>query len=120
MIYIIYMNKLKNGEDYEKYIQNIIKDKYVECYLWKDIPSDKIDVKFYNKSKICDDIGCDIIGIKNNGDIDYIQCKNYSTTGTDNTINISDLAGFYNFVAENSINNAFVYYSGKLSQQILC
>jgi len=52
--------------------------------------------------------------------VDFIQCKNYSTTGVDNTINISDLAGFYNFVAENLITNAIVYYSGKLSQQVVC
>lgn len=115
------MNKLKDGEDYEKYILNIIKDKYKECYLWKDISQNILDLKFYNKNNnICDDIGCDIIGIKNDNSIDYIQCKNYSTTGEDNTINICDLAGFYNFIAENSISSAIVYYSGKLSQQIIC
>jgi len=51
---------------------------------------------------------------------EYIQCKNYSTLGIDNTITISDLAGFYNFVAENDIKNSIVYYSGILSSQILC
>lgn len=61
-----------------------------------------------------------MLGINYDNTFDYIQCKNYSTTGSDNTINICDLAGFYNFVAENSISNAIVYYSGKLSQQILC
>ena len=29
---------LKDGEDYEKYVLNIIKDKYKYCWLWKDIP----------------------------------------------------------------------------------
>jgi len=114
------MNKLKDGEEYEKYILNIIKDKYKECYLWKDIPNNTLDDRFYKNKIICDDIGCDIIGVKNDDTIDYIQCKNYSTTGIDNNICICDLAGFYNFIAENSINNPIVYYSGKLSQQILC
>jgi superfamily II DNA or RNA helicase/phage anti-repressor protein len=114
------MNKLKNGEEYEKYILNIIKEKYNQCYLWKDIPKDILNLHFYKNDKICDDIGCDIIGIKKDGTIDYIQCKNYSTTGDDNIINICDLAGFYNFIAENEFNNAIVYYSGKLSQQIIC
>jgi superfamily II DNA or RNA helicase len=114
------MNKLKDGFDYEEYILNIIKDKYKSCYLWKDIPINILDLNFYKNYKICDDIGCDIIGIHNNDSIDYIQCKNYSTTGENNTINICDLAGFYNFVAENSIQSGIVYFSGKLSQQILC
>ena len=114
------MNKLKDGEDYERYVLNIIKDKYKKCYLWKYIPDNILEIRFYKNNNICDDIGCDIIGIKNDDTIDYIQCKNYSTTGEDNIINIQDLAGFYNFIAENSITNAIVYYSGKLSQQILC
>ena len=114
------MNKLTQGENYEKYIYDIIKDKYVQCYLWKNIPVNILDSRFYKNNLICDDIGCDIIGVKDSGEIDYIQCKNYSTTEIDNVINISDLAGFYNFIAENSISTGVVYYSGKLSQQILC
>jgi superfamily II DNA or RNA helicase len=114
------MNKLKDGKEYEDYILNIIKDKYKFCYLWQDIPCNILDTRFYKDTKICDDIGCDIIGINHDDSIDYIQCKNYSTTGEDNVISICDLAGFYNFVAENSILNSIVYYSGKLSQQIKC
>ncbi len=114
------MTKLNNGKEYEKYIRDIIKPKYKDCWLWEDIPLNILDNRFYKNDSICDDIGCDIIGINNDNTIDYIQCKNYSTTGEDNTINISDLSGFYNFVAENSITNAIVYYSGKLSQQIIC
>jgi superfamily II DNA or RNA helicase len=113
-------NKLQNGIEYEKYILEIIKNKYKNCYMWNDIPENIMDNRFYKLNKICDDIGCDIIGINHDNSIDYIQCKNYSTTGNDNVISIYDLAGFYNFVAENSINNAIVYYSGKLSQQIIC
>jgi len=114
------MNKLKDGKEYEDYIQNIIKDKYKKCYLWDNIPSSILETRFYKDTKICDDIGCDIIGINHDDSIDYIQCKNYSTTGQDNVINIGDLAGFYNFVAENNIAKPIVYYSGKLSLQIKC
>ena len=114
------MNKLKDGHEYELYVLNIIKTKYNSCWLWKDIPDNILPQQFYKNKLICDDIGCDIIGINKDDTIDYIQCKNYSTTGNDNTINICDLAGFYNFIAENSVINAIVYYSGKLSQQILC
>ena len=104
------MNKLKDGEDYEKFVFNIIKDKYISCFLWKDIPTKILDIKYYKNNKICDDIGCDIIGINHDASIDYIQCKNYSTTGIDNVINISDLAGFYNFIAENLISTGIVCY----------
>ena len=112
------MNRLKDGKDYESYIHNIIKDKYKFCYLWQDIPCNILETRFYKDTNICDDIGCDIIGINHDNSIDYIQCKNYSTTGEDNIICINDLAGFYNFIAENNVINSIVYYSGKLSQQI--
>ena len=112
--------KLQNGLEYEKYILNIIKSKYKNCWLWNDIPYNILNKRFYKNNLICDDIGCDIIGINFDDTIDYIQCKNYSTTGIDNTINICDLAGFYNFIAENDIINPIVYYCGKLSQQIVC
>ena len=119
------MTHIENGKEYEIYIRDIIKSKYKDCWLWEDIPINILDNRFYKNisdgsSKICDDIGCDIIGITHNNIIEYIQCKNYSTTGEDNTITINDLSGFYNFIAENSIENAIVYYSGKLSQQIKC
>ena len=114
------MNKLKEGKEYEDYILNIIKEKYKFSYLWQDIPNNILETRFYKNNKICDDIGCDIIGINHNDSIDYIQCKNYSTTGEDNVITIYDLAGLYNFVAENNIVNSIVYYSGRLSQQIKC
>jgi len=73
------MNKLEQGFIYEKYILNIISSKYKICYLWKDIPPKILPLNFYKNDIICDDIGCDIIGIKNDDFIDYIQCKNYST-----------------------------------------
>jgi len=45
------MNKLKDGEDYEKFVFNIIKDKYISCFLWKDIPTKILDIKYYKNNK---------------------------------------------------------------------
>jgi len=110
------------GINYEIYIKNLISHKYINIWLWKDIPKYillKLNfIKDINKS--CDDIGCDILAKNHDNTYDYIQCKNYSTLGIDNVISISDLSGFYNFIAENTISNAIVYYSGILSSQILC
>jgi predicted helicase len=113
-------NLLNQGIEYEKYIYNLIKNKYESCWIWKDIPKPiLLELKLINDiTNSCDDIGCDILGKKFDNTYDYIQCKNYSTLGIDNTISICDLSGFYNFIAENLISNAFVYYSGILSSQI--
>jgi superfamily II DNA or RNA helicase len=113
---------LQQGTNYEIYVRDIIKEKYTNSWLWKDIPSEiLLELEFIKDIKNkCDDIGCDILCKKDTGEYEYIQCKNYSTLGVDNTITISDLSGFYNFVAENSIKNPIVYYSGVLSSQILC
>ena len=113
---------LQQGTNYEIYVKDIIKEKYSECWLWKDIPNNiLLELQFIKDiNKKCDDIGCDILCKKTSGEYEYIQCKNYSTLGIDNTITITDLAGFYNFVAENDIKNPIVYYSGILSSQILC
>ena len=113
--------KLQLGLEYEKYVQKIITNKYINCWLWNEVPKHVLlDLKIINNyQESCDDIGCDIIC--QNSDLTYlfIQCKNYSTTGNDNTISIYDLAGFYNFIAETGFNG-IVYYSGKLSTQIIC
>ena len=48
------MYKLKNGLDYEIYVREIIKNKYLNCWLWNDTPNDifielgfKIDLFYY-------------------------------------------------------------------------
>jgi superfamily II DNA or RNA helicase len=113
---------LQQGTNYEIYVRDIIKEKYTNSWLWKDIPNEiLLELEFIKDIKNkCDDIGCDILCKRDNGEYDYIQCKNYSTLGIDNTITIGDLSGFYNFVAENTIENPIVYYSGVLSSQIQC
>ncbi len=107
----------QKGVAYEKYVYDTIKNNYKNCYLWNDIPINTLSDKFYKNGKICDDIGCDIIGINHDNTIDYIQCKNYNEK---NKIFVNSLSGFYNFICENSINNGIVYYSGQLSKQVIC
>ena len=112
--------KLEAGLEYEIYVKNIIKPKYKNTWLWCELPKD-ILIKIgciKNITDNCDDIGCDIVSQYHDDTFVFIQCKNYSTTGIDNTINIGDLAGFYNFIAETGFNG-IVYYSGRLSQQIV-
>lgn len=113
---------LQQGTNYEIYVRDIIKERYSNCWLWKDIPAEiLLELEFIKDIKNkCDDIGCDILAKTQDNKYEYIQCKNYSTLGIDNTISICDLAGFYNFVAENDITTPIVYYSGVLSSQILC
>ncbi len=63
----------------------MIKHNYKSCCLWKDVKltgikdiDDKLKL-FVNKSgKMCDDIGCDIVGINFDNSIDFIQCKDYN------------------------------------------
>jgi superfamily II DNA or RNA helicase/phage anti-repressor protein/predicted GIY-YIG superfamily endonuclease len=113
---------LQQGTQYEIYVRDIIKEKYNNCWLWKDIPQEILfELEFIKDIKNkCDDIGCDLLAKTKDNTYEYIQCKNYSTLGIDNTISICDLSGFYNFVAENDIKTPIVYYSGVLSSQILC
>ena len=113
---------LQQGTNYEIYIRDIIKVKYANCWLWNDIPAEiLLELEFIKDIKgKCDDIGCDILAKNKDNTYEYIQCKNYSTLGIDNTISICDLSGFYNFVAENDIKTPIVYYSGVLSSQIHC
>ena len=112
--------KLESGHEYEVYVKNIIKNKYKNTWLWTELPKEiLLEIEcIKNIDDYCDDIGCDIVCQYHDNSYVFIQCKNYSTTGIDNTINISDLSGFYNFIAETGYNG-IVYYSGKLSNQII-
>ena len=110
------------GTEYEEYVAKVIKNTYKNVWLWKHIPKPILMELGFIKdlSSNCDDIGCDILAQKHDNTYDHIQCKHYSTLGIDNTIYITDLAGFYNYVAENNIQTPIVYYSGVLSSQIEC
>jgi hypothetical protein len=82
--------KLQEGQKYEKYVLNIVKPKYKNAWLWNDVPNIIMnELGFINKcGNNCDDIGCDILAENIDNTYHYIQCKNYSTTGEDNVINV--------------------------------
>ena len=55
--------KIQQGLEYEKYVQKIIKNKYINCWLWSEVPKHiLIYLKIINNNQEnCDDIGCDIV-----------------------------------------------------------
>ena len=116
------MNRLIKGTKYEKYILLMTQQNYKLCRLWKDATltgikdiDDKLKLFVSKSGKICDDVGCDILGINFDDSIDFIQCKDYSML---NSIKIDDLSGFYRFCSEYIFGQPIVYYSGRLSCQI--
>jgi len=115
------MASLEHGLKYEKFVKQFLTNKYKNIWLWSEIPIDilhKLHIIESNETN-CTDIGCDILAETSENIYHFIQCKNFSTIGFDNTVMISDLAGFYNFMAENKFENGIVYYSGYLSCQII-
>lgn len=115
------MSSYIHGTNYEKFVKTFLLKKYKYLWLWHEIPANILhSLKIISETHdSCDDIGCDILAETNDGQYHFIQCKNYSTLGIDNTINICDLAGFYNFMAENNFVNGFVYYTGRISSQVI-
>ena len=72
---------LQNWIEYEIYTKTIISNRYLNCWLWKEVPNEiLIDLGFNVE---CDDIGCDIVCQHHDLSFVFIQCKNYSTTGID-------------------------------------
>ena len=115
------MTSLIHGTKYEHYVKKFIANNYKSVWLWNEIPINVLhELNIIPCTQTtCDDIGCDILALTNDNEYHFIQCKNYSTIGFDNTINICDLAGFYNFMAENKFSKGIVYYSGCLSSQVI-
>lgn len=67
--------KLQLGLEYEKYVQKIIKNKYINCWLWYEVPKHILfDLKIINNNQEnCDDIGCDIVC--QNNDLTFYLCN---------------------------------------------
>ena len=81
------MSNIINGTKYEIYVKNFIKNNYINTWLWNEIPIEilhKLNIIPKDKT-FCDDIGCDILAETNDNQYHFIQCKNYSTIGIDNT-----------------------------------
>jgi superfamily II DNA or RNA helicase len=113
------------GTQYEEFTLNFLikNNKYPLCYLWKDVP--KIHLLrlglIENLEQHCQDVGCDILCITKNDKYVFIQCKNYSTTGKDNSITIDDLGLFCYLILQNYdlIEEHYVYYTGKVSHKLI-
>ena len=108
------------GYTYEEYVYNklkVNKNNFDDIWFFKHVPEYIIaKTSLYDSYEIYtkyrnDDIGADLVGIKNNI-IFFIQCKNY-----DDTISINDLSSFYFLLYEYDLNG-LVYYNGKLSSRI--
>src|SRR5665648_130747 len=98
-------------------------------YLWKDVPEQVLFnvnlITDYNRHRLqrktkeditnmLQDIGIDIIQIRQSGEIAFIQCKNYS-----GTITIDDLAGFWFMMSQHTDIQGMVYHSSdKISRNI--
>ena len=108
------------GYTYEKYVYDILKtnkNNFDDVWYFKTTPEHIIaKTSLYDSYNIYtqyrnDDIGADLVGIKNDI-VFFIQCKNY-----DDTISINDLSSFYFLLHEYDLNG-LVYYNGKLSSRI--
>jgi len=115
----------KYGNQYEEYTLNFLikSNKYKSCYLWKDVPKEHLlKFKLINDlEQQCQDVGCDILCITQNNKYAFIQCKNYSTTGKDNSITIDHLGLFCYLILQNYdlIEEHYIYYIGKVSYKLL-
>jgi len=113
------------GNQYEEYVLNFLikSNKYKSCFLWKNVPKEYLfDLELIDDlEQQCQDQGCDILCVTKNDKYAFIQCKNYSTTGKDNSITIDDLGLFPLFTLENIdlVEEHSVYYSGKVSHRLL-
>lgn len=113
------------GFAYEQYVKSLITDEHTQTWLWKECPVDYLIqsgiINSYNEHRLYRksvknneehtliDTGIDIIKYKDN-EFTMIQCKNYK-----NSIQISDLAGFW-FMACNYPKHLYeVIYTSKLS-----
>ena len=125
-------NNIK-GYQYEEQIKNyIINDLNKPAYLWSFTPENILiengiygshndarikrkELKNNNTNKLID-IGVDIIQVDDEK-ISFVQCKNGYKKG----VTIDDLAGFsiMTLTHQNNINKGYVYYTDKLSNNLL-
>jgi predicted helicase len=125
-------NNIK-GYLYEEQIKNyIINDLNKPAYLWSFTPENILiengiygshndarikrkELTNNNTNKLID-IGVDIIQVDDNK-ISFVQCKNGYKKG----VTIDDLAGFsiMTLTHQNNINKGYVYYTDKLSNNLL-
>ena len=120
---------LEKGKEYEQFINTYINilPTTQNSYLWQDVPeqvlynagliTDYNEHRLKRKNKNVDpdaeenentlkDVGIDIIQVKNEDEIVFVQCKNYK-----NAIRVEDLAGFWMIMMKHIGKNGAVYHS---------
>ncbi len=125
-------NQIK-GLEYEIFIRNYINNTLLyNCWLWKDTPetilidcniigSHNINrlIRKENKENPLKDTGIDLVSYHfnefNKPEYSIFQCK----YGYDNGITISDLAGFHAWKCRLPNLTGYVYYTSKLSNNLL-
>jgi len=126
---ILTMANYKKGIEYEIYVNdylNSLQSTHIS-YLWKKVP-DKVlfdadlitdyDMHRLNRNKTentLHDRGVDIIMLSRDGNINFVQCKNYKRN-----IHISDLSGFSYVMAHENHKNKLchLYYTSGVSKNI--
>lgn len=128
-------NKVK-GDLYEQYICDYLNTKFPGtsaikiAYLWKDVPEELLYqaklITEYNEHRLkrkngqlnenanpLQDFGIDIVMVKKNGQIYFVQCKNYS-----GTIGADKLGGFSIVMMARPDKFGRIYYTSQLSRQV--
>jgi superfamily II DNA or RNA helicase len=122
------MNNIEKGFEYEIFIRDLIrKDINNNCWLWKDTPesiliehniigSHNINrlIRKENKINPLKDTGIDLIQIDNNK-CSIIQCKN----GYEKGLTMIDLAGFHAWKSRLPNIDGIIYYTSKISNNLL-
>ena len=125
------MNNIK-GYLYEVQIRDyIINQLNKQAFLWSETPETLLlkhqiigshnEARLKrkeNKENSLIDTGVDVIQVDDNNKLSFVQCKN----GYKNGVVMKDLAGFslMTLSYQNFINMGYVYYTNKLSKNILC
>ena len=124
------MNNIK-GYLYEVQIRDyIINQLNKQAFLWSETPETLLlkhqiigshnEARLKrkeNKENSLIDTGVDVIQVDDNNKLSFVQCKN----GYKNGVVMKDLAGFslMTLSYQNFINMGYVYYTNKLSKNIL-
>jgi superfamily II DNA or RNA helicase len=121
------MSNKQKGDDYERYILDLLFQNQNRAWLWNDIPHIELrnagilgswneyrQKKKENRINNLPDLGCDIL-LFNGQDYVLVQCKNYAKH---KSVRQEDLAGIIWMVFSYQ-KKGIVYYTSKLSQNIL-
>ena len=123
------MDNQTKGYLYEVQIRDyIINELNTPAYLWSDTPETILIehniigshnqhriTRKENKENSLRDTGSDIIALEGNS-CSLVQCKNGYKKG----VLMEDVAGFYGWISSLDTLKGYVYYTNKLSDNIIC